>query len=194
MLDLAVPAQFDADYLRRLKQGEPGTQRHFSEYFGLLLQVKLTKAVRSWQMLQDVRQETLLRVLEAVRGDRINQPEGFGAFVCATANHVLWEHRRAEDRARRERGEEDPEPIDERIEIERELVSQERKRLVENVLSHLSPKDRKVLRLVLLEERDKTEVCRELGVAPDYLRVVLYRAKRRFRERFSRSRSKAAGR
>jgi RNA polymerase sigma-70 factor (ECF subfamily) len=186
--------EFDGDYLRRLKQGDPETQRHFGEYFGFLLQVKLANGVRSQQMLLEVRQETLLRVLEAVRGDRIDQPGGLGAYVCSTANHVLWEYRRAENRSRREHGEVESDPIDERMETEQVLISQERKRLVEKVLAELPRKDREVLRLVLLEERDKAEVCRKLRVTPDYLRVVLHRARERFRERLDGRRPKAASR
>lgn len=184
-------AQFDATYLRRLREGDREIQRHFSEYFGTLLRVKLANGVRSWQMLLDARQETLARVLEAVRDGGIAHPEKLGAFVCAIANHVVWEYRRAENRYQRE-GDRGPEPIDERMEIERDLISAERKRLVERVLSGLSPKDRQVLRLLFLEECDKNEVCRRLGVTPEYLRVVLHRAKGRFRAKLGRKRREAA--
>ncbi|MGO9094973.1 MAG: RNA polymerase sigma factor [Bryobacteraceae bacterium] len=191
MAELPEPAQFDAEYLRRLKEGDPETQSHFSDYFGFLLQVKLAKGVRSWQMLLDVRQETLLRVLEAVRAGDIKQPASLGAFVCSTSNHVLWEYRRLDDRGLRELDPGAPEPIDERMEIERDVIDQDRKRVVESVLRQLSATDSRVLRLLLLEDRDKDEVCRELDVTPDYLRVVLHRAKARFRNRIGLRRRKA---
>lgn len=187
MVELPERANFDADYVRRLRERDPETQRHFSEYFGVLLQIKLANGVRSWQMLLDVRQETLARVLEAVQADGIAQPERLGAFVCSTANHVLWQHRRTEDRYAHLAGK-PPEPIDERMEIERDLISQDRKRLVEAVLAKLSTKDRQVLRMLFLEERDKQEVCEKLGVTPEYLRVLLYRARRRFRKKLGRKR------
>jgi RNA polymerase sigma-70 factor (ECF subfamily) len=41
------------------------------------------------------------------------------------------------------------------------------------------------LRAVFLEERDKDEVCTELGVDRDYLRVLLHRAKASFRAVYS---------
>ncbi|MFZ0413046.1 MAG: sigma factor-like helix-turn-helix DNA-binding protein, partial [Candidatus Acidiferrales bacterium] len=50
------------------------------------------------------------------------------------------------------------------------------------VLERLSAKDRQLLRRVFLEEKDKDEVCREFGVDRDYLRVLLHRAKRSFRD------------
>ncbi len=182
MGDPAQHLRFDAEYLRRLKEGDPETESHFSRYFSTVLRLKLMKGVHSLQMLQDVRQETLLRVLLAVRSDGITQPASLGAFVCATSNYVLWEYRRAE---RRYGGasEDLPEPSDDRMEIERDLITEERKKLVRAVLKELSPKERNVLRLLFLEDKEKAHVCRQLKISPDYLRVLLYRAKASFRRK-----------
>ena len=38
-------------------------------------------------------------------------------------------------------------------------------------------RDRRLLQLVLLEERDKDAVCAELGLSREYLRVLVHRAK-----------------
>ena len=46
----------------------------------------------------------------------------------------------------------------------------------------LASVDRQILRLIFLEERDKDEVCRIFQVNRNYLRVLLHRAKNRFRE------------
>jgi RNA polymerase sigma-70 factor (ECF subfamily) len=62
------------------------------------------------------------------------------------------------------------------------------------VLAELPRKDREVLRLVLLEERDKAEVCQKLRITPEYLRVLLHRARERFRDRLNGKRPKAADR
>jgi RNA polymerase sigma-70 factor (ECF subfamily) len=45
----------------------------------------------------------------------------------------------------------------------------------------LPERDRRLLREVFLEERDKDEVCRDFGVDRDYLRVLLHRAKQSFK-------------
>jgi RNA polymerase sigma-70 factor (ECF subfamily) len=47
-------------------------------------------------------------------------------------------------------------------------------------LAKLSGKDRNILHAVFFEQRDKDEVCRELGVSREYLRVLLHRAKQQF--------------
>ena len=46
----------------------------------------------------------------------------------------------------------------------------------------MTPKDRFLICAIFLDERDKDEVCREQGVGRDYMRVLLHRAKQRFRQ------------
>jgi DNA-directed RNA polymerase specialized sigma24 family protein len=58
---------------------------------------------------------------------------------------------------------------------------------VENVLQELPEKDRELLRMFFLEERDKAEICKRFQVSEDYLRVLLYRAKSRFRTTYFKS-------
>jgi RNA polymerase sigma-70 factor (ECF subfamily) len=60
------------------------------------------------------------------------------------------------------------------------LLAQETKMQVQRVLAKLPSKDRKILRAVFFEQRDKNEVCMELGVSREYLRVLLHRAKQQF--------------
>src|SRR6476646_12252783 len=60
------------------------------------------------------------------------------------------------------------------------LLAAETKRQVQRVLARLDLKDRNILRAVFFEQRDKDEVCGELGVSREYLRVLLHRAKQQF--------------
>lgn len=182
MYSILESLRFDDSYVNRLKARDPQTESHFAAYFGDLLLFKLRRSVRSWHLICDVRQETLLRVLQAVRGDELQHPERLGAFVCAVSNNVLLEHLRAEGRF--QSGGEPVEPADDRIILDQELINGDRKRQVEATLAELSKKDRALLRMVFLEEKDRDEICRQMGVTQDYLRVVLHRAKARFREKY----------
>jgi RNA polymerase sigma factor (sigma-70 family) len=73
--------------------------------------------------------------------------------------------------------------------LELPLVTRQRRQQVNRILDELPEKDRELLRMFFLEERDKSEICRRFNVGEDYLRVLLHRAKSRFRsmhsERFS---------
>jgi RNA polymerase sigma-70 factor (ECF subfamily) len=175
--------EFDMNYLQRLREGDPETERHFIAYFGPLLLIKLRSRTRSVGLIDDIRQETFLRTFRAVRNtSEIREPERLGAFVCKVCNNVALEFFRFANRhpaTTEESGE-----LADKADIEKELITKERKRMVRQVIGDMPDKDRKLLRAVFLEEQDKDEVSTEFGVDRDYLRVLLHRAKQNFRERF----------
>jgi RNA polymerase sigma-70 factor (ECF subfamily) len=171
---------FDQEYLKRLKDGDSETQRHFTRYFGELLSIKLRNRVRSPHLIEEVRQETFLRVLLIVRRDGIDHPERLGAFVNSVCNNVVMEVFRNETRST-QMPETTPDVVDEGPSPETILSTRQRKSQVWKILETLPEKDRDLLRQVFLEERDKDEICREFDVDREYLRVLLHRAKARFR-------------
>lgn len=173
--------QFDKAYYRRLQDRDPPTENHFVSYFRDLLQIKLRSRLSSKQAIEDIQQETFARVLAAVRSDTgIREPERLGAFVNAVCNNVLLEFYRASSRNPQE-PEERQEIPDHTIDLDGFLVSQQTSDRVRRVLDQLPEKDRRLLRAMFLEERDKDHICREFGVDRDYLRVLLHRAKQGFK-------------
>jgi RNA polymerase sigma-70 factor (ECF subfamily) len=175
---------FDETYLRRLASGDAAIENHFSSYFGDLLSLKLRVRVRSPQLIEDIRQETLLRVLQIVRKKGVEHPERFGAFVSAVCNNVQMELIRGE--TRHEQSESEFEAIDHRVDLEAPLVTEQTRRQVGRILEELPGKDRDLLRMYYLEEWDKADLCKRFKVGEDYLRVLLHRAKLRFRSLYSR--------
>ena len=172
---------FDRAYVERLAEGDPQVETHFVEYFSALLFAKLRFHLRSDQEVQDLRQEVFLRVLRAIRqGCGVHQPERFGAYVNAVCNNVLQEHFRHKGRMV-QFDETTPEPKDSRSDLEGGLVTEENKSRIRSLLGELRPKDRNILRAIFLEEHDKERVCRDFGVSRTHLRVLLHRAKERFR-------------
>jgi RNA polymerase sigma-70 factor (ECF subfamily) len=172
--------QFNENYLHGLRVQDVETEAHFVSYFTRLLQNKLRRHLTCPEHIKDVQQETLLRAWAAVRAQGgIRQPERFGAFVSSVCNNILRESYRARARTR---ALEDMQidPADESTSPDGALLAAETKKQVQEVLSRLGSKDRKLLRAVFFEQRDKNEVCRELGVSRDYLRVLLHRARQQF--------------
>jgi RNA polymerase sigma-70 factor (ECF subfamily) len=179
---------FDASYVQNLAAGDPATEAHFSVYFAKFLTLKLRARRLSPQMAEDVRQETLCRVLKALRrGSGVSQPERFGAFVNAVCNNTLLEFLHQEGK-HSPVPENTPEPADDRVDLAGSLISEQSKRIVAEVLDGLTSKDREILRLVFFEEAERPEVCKKLGVEADYLRVLLHRAKARFEQAYLRKR------
>ena len=168
---------FDSGYIQRLAQSDPETERDFTAYFGELLSIKLRSRLRSSEMVDDAIQETFLRVFKTLRQDGIANPEALGSFVNSVSNNVLFEVYRQHARATEE-------PVDQpgtNEPAEQEMVSAEERREVRQVLSELPEKDNLILRWLFFDERDKEEVCRTLDVDREYLRVLVHRAKNRFR-------------
>jgi RNA polymerase sigma-70 factor, ECF subfamily len=180
---------FDAPYLERLQRGDAGTERHFAAYFGELIQLKLRRRLNRKEAIEDVRQETFVRVLALVRAkDGIRQPERLGALVNSVCNLVLLEHYRSH---RRKESSIDELPqrdfIDHEVSTSGLFEAGETERAVRKILGDLSERDRRLLQSVLLDERDKDEVCAELGLTRDYLRVLVHRAKQSFKSSYMKS-------
>ena len=183
-LSLRPRFSFDGDYVQRLIAEDPETERHFTEYFGDLLSLKLRSRLRSPALVEDARQETFVRVLTALKKKAsLATPESLGAFVNAVCNNVLLETYRLTGRTTPlDDQEKEPEAGEPSAEW-RVLKSEERAK-VRDAIAGLPPRDRDLIRWLFFEGRDKDEVCRELNIDRGYLRVLFHRAKQRFRERF----------
>ncbi len=182
---------FNEDYLARLRDADAATEAHFSRYFTNVIWLKLRSKIRSPQLIQDIRQETLLRVIGIVRTGRgLDNPQRLPAFVHTVCKNVMLEHIRSETR-HPQIPEHTPDPADPRIDVEASIVNGERQKMVKRILEELPERDRVVLRMVFLEEQDKSAVCSRLGVDPGYLRVLLHRAKSRFRKSLENEESEA---
>ncbi len=172
---------FDESYLQRLQGGDFPTEQHFVDYFGQLLLIKLRSRLRSSQSVDDIRQETFVRVLKAVRTGGVRSAEGLGSFVNSICNNVLQEHYRSSARSVPQDDETPFDPPDTSIDLDGMLVAKQTREQVRHTLSMLSEKDRRLLRAIFFEEKDKDEICTDFGVDRDYLRVLLHRAKQSFR-------------
>lgn len=174
--------RFDGDYLERLRKGDPDTEGHFVSYFGELLRIKLRSRLRSPQLVEDASQETFLRVFKTLRsGEGIRHPERLGAYVNAVCNNVLQEVYRSEKRHPQVADPAIPIAEDDAPATEDRMLIAERRALVRRVIDDLPERDRHLMRALFVEDRDKDDVCDEFAVGRDYLRVILHRAKLRFR-------------
>jgi RNA polymerase sigma-70 factor (ECF subfamily) len=183
---LEEPVQFftfDDAYLQRLRDRDLPTEQHFVGYFSQLLLIKLRSRLRSTQAVEDVRQETFVRVLKAVQTGGIRSAGGLGAFVNSICNNVLQEHYRTSARTTGA-GDTAFDLPDQSIDLDGMLVARETREHVRHTLSMLSEKDRRLLRAMFFEDKGKDEICNDFGVDREYLRVLLHRAKQSFRARY----------
>ena len=127
--------------------------------------------------VDDLAQETLARFIRSLNEGMIREPEKTGAFLNSVCNNVIHEYRR---RVWRET------PYDSEVHTEPSVnpVAEilELRDVIETGLEELSSRDRKILRDFLLEDRSKEQICREIGLSDAQFRLILFRAKSRFRQ------------
>jgi RNA polymerase sigma-70 factor (ECF subfamily) len=181
---------FDSGYLERLAAGDAAAEEHFNRYFGELIFIKLRARQYPQHSIDDIRQETFLRVFQTLRKDGIRQPERIGAFVNAVCNNVVLEFHR--DGARTTLVEDPPEAADQGASSEDRLIEHERRAHLRRLLERMPEKNQRLLRAVFLEERPPDEVCAELGVDRNYLRVLLFRARTQLKTELQKSEKKRA--
>ena len=172
---------FDKAYVDQLRNGDPATEHHFFVYFEKLLRIKLRARGITSDKLEDLKQDTFIRVIAAVRKEGgVRQPERFGAFVNSICNNVLLEYYRTlgKNQQMDETHQEIPDLV---LDLEEMMVSKQASERVRKILAGMPARDRDLLRAVFLEEKDKDTVCRDIGVDRDYLRVLLHRAKDKFK-------------
>jgi RNA polymerase sigma factor (sigma-70 family) len=131
---------------------------------------------------EDVAQETLRRVIEALRENKIEKLEALPAFVFQTARNICLHHGRSAQREdgallrfrgglRTTTGEED-DPL-------ASLVDESRRAEVRRAVEMLDEDDRELLRLLYVEALPTADIAARLGLDPGTLRVRKHRALKR---------------
>ena len=175
---------FDEDYLNRLREGDFPTQEHFRKYFTALMKVKLRSRLKSPEAVEDVQQETFVRFYIALREGKIQHADRLGQWVNSTCNNVLRETYRENLRIDSLDDDDAPELPAAPFDVTKIVADKQAAQKIQKVIDQLPERDRRVLRAIFFEERDKDEVCRELGITRDNLRLLLHRAKQKFKDLF----------
>lgn len=132
---------------------------------------------------EDIAQETLRRVLEALRGNRVENLNALPGFVFQTARNICMHRGRS---AKRERGallrfssgaadSLDEDPV-------REMVSRERIAALREAMGALEPSERELLNLLYVEALDTLTIAARLEIDSGALRVRKHRLLRKLSE------------
>jgi len=127
--------------------------------------------------VDDLVQESLARFIRAEQRQLIRNTDEFGAFLNGVCRNVILEYRR---RVRREPSIDPDVPIpDAGVRPEAEIL--EMRDSIDHGLNELAERDRMILRSLYLDGKEKEEICLQWGMTDAQFRVVLFRAKERFR-------------
>ena len=163
----------------RLSRGDAAAAAEIYERFSARVYYIALREMRSPADAEDVRNETMIRVLQAIHEDRLASPSALTSFVLATARNVIREFgrkgRRAESIAERDF------PAAVAPEVDHTV-----KRAIESVIRRLKPREQEFLRLYYYDELPKAEISRRLGIPEERMRLIKSRALKSFREFYER--------
>ncbi len=170
---------------RRIRAGDVSAESELVRQFEPGLRVLLRRRTGGdVGLLQDLVQETLLIVIQRLRGAGIEDPRKLAAFAAQTArNLAIASLRKAErqktdvDSDATERNADPTRAVDDRTaDVEAALAV----RALLRELPHA--RDRLMLKRFYLEDHDKQLICQELDLTEAAFNQALSRARKRFRQ------------
>lgn len=173
--------QLVADIQNRLTQAETAL---YEKYAAKVYYVAL-RGSRSPQDAEDVRAETFLRVLQAIRGNQVRSAAALPAFILGTTRNVLRElfsqRRRAGNTTADAESADLAVPSHEKLFLDAEV-----QQAIVQTIERLKRRERDLLRMHFYEELPPEEIARRSGIARERVRLVKSRALKHFREFYNR--------
>lgn len=170
---------------RRIRQGDISAESELIRQFEPGLRVLLRRRTGGDQgLLQDLVQETLLVLIQRLRGTGIDDPQKLAAFAAQTARNLAIASLR---KAERQRTDVDSDATDRNADPSRQVedltADVEAALAVRALLRELpQPRDRLMLKRFYLEDHDKQLICQEMDLTEAAFNQALSRARRRFKQ------------
>lgn len=177
------------DLVRRICSGDAGAEAELVTRFGEGLAFLLRRWTRDHAAAEDLYQETFRLALEKIRRGEVRDPERLAGFLRSLAKNLSIHHyRRGTTREVREEDlESAPEPAESEAGQLDRLLRQEKAEAVRQVLEELaSERDRQILFRFYIAEEDKERIRSDLGLSSPDFNMVLFRARRRYRDLYER--------
>jgi RNA polymerase sigma-70 factor (ECF subfamily) len=178
-----------SELVRKIQDGDRAAEAELVSRFGEGLSFLLRRWTRDRMAAEDLFQETFRLALEKIRKGEVRDPDRLPGFLRSLAKNLSIEHYRRG--ARREVREEEIEAATELSTPETgqlgHLLRQEKAALIRQVLAELgSERDRQVLFRFYIAEEDKEQIRSDLGLTGPEFNLVLFRARRRYKDLYER--------
>lgn len=151
------------------------------------------RRLRDSAAAEDVAQDTLKTVLEALRAGRIRDRSAIAGFAFETARNHCMHRGRSHSRQERAFGQLPNSPFSEAPDALTGLINEERRRAVNAALEQLDEDDRRLLLMTYVDGRDCESIVRELGISAGAIRVRRHRALKRLADLLRRNDQRGAG-
>ena len=170
-----APDVTDAELARLIADGDPmavAAESALFRRYAPRVELYGLRHLKGHAAAQDLTQQVMSRVLEALRAGRVEDPARLSSFIFGTCRNVTWDMRRSDERQRK-------------IEREAERLSADvpppaySERDIERLfgcLTALPERELTVLRMSFFEDRSSEEIASRLELAAGNVRVIRHRA------------------
>jgi RNA polymerase sigma factor (sigma-70 family) len=170
----------DSELVSNVEHGDKVAEGALYERYSSRVYFLALGELHSREDAEDVRAETFLRVIQALRQGQLRKPDSLPSYIVGIALNVIREFNRKrfgteplDDRELEENADRSAESV---------FLDKETQRSIMDVANQMNPRDREFLRMFYYDELPKDEIARALGVREERLRLIKSRALKRFRE------------
>ena len=167
----------DADFAPRIAEGDREAEAEFCRRMGPRIRLYGLRHLRSASAADDLVQQVLVTVLEALRASRLQEPAKLAHFVLGTCRMTVLDSRRTSRRQEEllARFGDDLVPDPPRLPAldDRQLA---------RCVQALSERERSVVVMTFYDEHTAAETARSLGLSEANVRVIRHRALQQLRD------------
>ena len=175
----------DSDLVLSVEQGDKLAEAALYEKYSDRLYFLALSELHSREDAEDVRAETFVRIIQALRRGKLRKPDSLSSFVVGIALNVIRESKR--QRFGIESLGDNESKISDEASPEESFLDQEVSSSIAETIKHLKPREREFLKMYYYEELPMPEIARALGVKEERLRLVKSRTLQRFRKIYRKS-------
>jgi RNA polymerase sigma-70 factor, ECF subfamily len=168
------------ELVARIRQGEAEAEAALYEKFAARVYFTALSETNSKEDAEDVRAETFLRVIQALRQDKLRSADSLPSFIVGITLNVVRELVRQKYRA--DSLEDYEFDIAGDGSLEQVFLDAETSRALQEAARQLKPREQQFLRLYYYEELPTPEIAQKLGIKEERLRLIKSRTLQSFRE------------
>lgn len=176
----SVDAWLNSDLVSRIQQGDAAAETALYEKFSARIYFLALSELHSKDDAEDIRAETFLRVIQALRAGKLRSADSLPSFIVGFALNIIREHIR--HKYKTDSLEDYEYDVASEGSLEDVFLDAETSRSIEEAVKKLKPREQEFLRLYYYEELPKEEISARLGIKEDRLRLIKSRTLQSFRE------------
>jgi RNA polymerase sigma-70 factor, ECF subfamily len=176
MVGMAVELS-DADLAMRIAEGDPAAEAEVCRRIGPRIRLYGLRHLRSASAADDLVQQVLLKMLEALRAGRLREPEKLAQFALGTCRMTIVDLRRTARRQERLLVEFRADLVPDQVPISRFDGGR-----LARCVQELKERERSVVVLTFYDEQTAAETAGFLGISEANVRVIRHRAIQQLRD------------